>query len=199
MVAHYLTQFSVFIIYDLFCLLHGQVLEVASGLGVHVELFAAQLPQLRWQPSEYSDDAVLTLRDRLGAAPNIAAPVQLDCSSGDWGPAERRASLAAVVAINLTHISPMGATRGLAAGAGRCLRPGGRLFIYGPFLVDGQPTTPSNAEFDASLRGRNPEWGYRDVEEVTRIAAACGLQREEVEEMPANNLLLVFCKPAAAA
>ena len=47
------------------------------------------------------------------------------------------------------------------AGAGKVLRPGGLLLVYGPFKVDGKCTTESNASFDASLRRQNPEWGYR--------------------------------------
>lgn len=65
---------------------------------------------------------------------------------------------------------------------------------YGPFSVDGKPTTESNAAFDAALRQRNPQWGYRDVADVGREAAAAGLTAVERRDMPANNLLLVFRK-----
>lgn len=65
---------------------------------------------------------------------------------------------------------------------------------YGPFSVDGKPTTESNAAFDAALRQRNPQWGYRDVADIARLAAAAGLVAVERREMPANNLLLVFRK-----
>jgi hypothetical protein len=43
------------------------------------------------------------------------------------------------------------------AGAGRLLKSGGRLFVYGPFKRDGTHTAPSNAAFDASLRAENPD------------------------------------------
>lgn len=56
------------------------------------------------------------------------------------------------------------------------------------------PTTESNVAFDASLRARNPQWGYRDVADVTTAAAAAGLAAVERREMPANNLMLVFRK-----
>lgn len=74
------------------------------------------------------------------------------------------------------------------------LQPGGQLLLYGPFSVDGKPTTESNAAFDASLRAHNPEWGYRDVADVAAEAAAAGLALAERRPMPANNFLLVFLK-----
>jgi hypothetical protein len=46
-------------------------------------------------------------------------------------------------------------------GAGTALRTGGLLLVYGPFKKDGKCTTSSNAQFDASLKSQNPEWGYR--------------------------------------
>ena len=41
----------------------------------------------------------------------------------------------------------------MIAGAGRVLLPGGFLFIYGPFKIDGHHTARSNQDFDAWLRG----------------------------------------------
>ena len=61
------------------------------------------------------------------------------------------------------------------AGAGRLLRDGGRLFVYGPFKRDGAHTAPSNAAFDASLRAENPDWGVRDVADLDALAQAAGL------------------------
>ncbi|MEQ8980308.1 MAG: DUF938 domain-containing protein, partial [Deltaproteobacteria bacterium] len=61
---------------------------------------------------------------------------------------------------------------------------------YGPVRIDGAHTAPSNASFDASLQRRNPEWGVRDLAEVTAVASAFTL--EERHAMPANNFTLVF-------
>jgi hypothetical protein len=83
---------------------------------------------------------------------------------------------------------------GLLAGAARVLQPGGELFLYGPFSVNGRPTTESNAAFDATLRQRNPAWGYRDVAGVEALAAAAGLSFVERREMPANNFMLIYRK-----
>lgn len=94
----------------------------------------------------------------------------------------------------MTHISPWEATQGLLAGSGRVLGSGGQLFIYGPFFVDGKPTTESNAAFDRSLRAHNSSWGLRDVADVDACAAKAGLVRNEMLFMPANNFTLIYSK-----
>ena len=48
--------------------------------------------------------------------------------------------------------------------------------------------------FDISLKTRNPEWGIRDIEDVTTIANNLGFHLESRCEMPANNLTLIFRK-----
>ena len=54
----------------------------------------------------------------------------------------------------------------------------------------------ARAAFDATLRGRNPEWGYRDVAAVCALCEAEGVVREDVVAMPANNFMLVFKRQA---
>jgi hypothetical protein len=46
--------------------------------------------------------------------------------------------------------------------------------------------------FDQSLRASNPEWGVRDLEEVTTVAKTHALQQIETVAMPANNLSVIF-------
>ena len=66
---------------------------------------------------------------------------------------------------------------------------------YGPFTIEGgKHTSESNREFDVSLRQRNSDWGYRDVENIKAVAIAHGLTLEEQGDMPANNFMLVFRK-----
>ncbi|MDH3917040.1 MAG: class I SAM-dependent methyltransferase, partial [Rhodospirillales bacterium] len=68
------------------------------------------------------------------------------------------------------------------------------LYLYGPYRRDGRHTAPSNAEFDESLRSRNPDWGLRDLEAVAELAGRHGLELREVIEMPANNLSVLFVR-----
>jgi len=96
------------------------------------------------------------------------------------------------VCINVLHISPWSVTENLLAGAGRRLRPDGRLFVYGPFRRDGAHTAPSNAAFDASLRAQDPSWGVRDLGEIAEAAERCALRIVDAVAMPANNFTLVI-------
>jgi hypothetical protein len=123
------------------------------------------------------------------ALPNLLAPLRLDAADrGSW-PDGR---FAAVVNINMIHISPWAVTEGLMAGAGRVLRSGGVLFLYGPFMEADVATAPSNVSFDLDLRRRNPEWGIRNIEDVAVCAAGHGLELSERISLPANNLGLFF-------
>jgi SAM-dependent methyltransferase len=168
----------------------GTVLEIASGSGEHAVHFAAAFAQLRWQPSDPDASArasIAAWRAEAGLD-NLAAPIELDAAAPDW-PIERTN---AVLAINMVHIAPWDAALGLVAGAARLLAPGAPLYLYGPFRRAGHAFAPSNAEFDQSLRQRNPQWGVRSLEDVEGIAAAAGFTLAEIVEMPANNLSLVF-------
>ena len=168
----------------------GTVLEIASGTGQHVCYFAQALPRIRWQPTEPDDASREAMSIRIGESGlgNVATPVGLDVSHPHWPVADR---YDAILCINMIHISPWSATEALISGAARHLSPGGKLILYGPYLENGQ-AVQSNLDFDASLKQRNPQWGLRELEDVTRLAAAQGLRRQQVARMPANNLTLVF-------
>ena len=166
------------------------VLEVASGSGEHAAFFARSLPDVIWQPSDRdaeSLDSIEAYRAEAGLG-NLRAPVVVDAAAERW-PVEHAS---AVVCINMIHIAPWAACEGLMRGAGRLLGEGGVLVLYGPYRIEGEPFAPSNEDFDASLRARDPAWGVRRLEDVTALAAAAGLVREAVIAMPANNHVVVF-------
>ena len=101
--------------------------------------------------------------------------------------------------MNMVHISPWEAAIGLIDGAAHLLIGGGPLILYGRWLKDDIETAPSNREFDASLRARDPQWGLRRVEDFAEAAEKQGFALEETRAMPANNLMLLFkTRPRAA-
>lgn len=168
----------------------GTVLEVASGTGEHAVYFAERFPDLGWQPSDTHPDALASIaawRDEA-ALPNLLPPIVIDASDPDW-PIDRAA---AVLNINMAHISPWGASLGLIEGAARVLPSGGPLILYGPWLKDDIETAASNFAFDADLKRRDPAWGLRRVEDFADAAAAAGFLLAATRQMPANNLMLLF-------
>jgi len=84
------------------------------------------------------------------------------------------------------------AVEALFAGLPDVLRPGGLLFIYGPFMVDGRHTSDSNARFDQLLREAAPHQGVRDVAELNALAQDVGLVLIEQRAMPSNNRCLIW-------
>ena len=170
----------------------GLVLEVASGTGEHAVHFARPFPHLRWQPSDpdpAARDSIETWREDEGLA-NVVPPLDLNAADTAWPLAQA----AAVLCINMAHISPISATEGLVAGAARLLGRDAPLILYGPWLEADVETAPSNLAFDADLKSRCPEWGLRQVEWLDRIAAGAGFRRTRRVAMPANNLILVYRK-----
>ncbi|RZJ03338.1 MAG: DUF938 domain-containing protein [Brevundimonas sp.] len=169
----------------------GVVLEIAAGSGEHAVAFAGALPGLHWTPTDPSAEARASIAAWAEAAglPNLRPPMALDMlDPATWpeGPVQ------AVVCINMIHISPWRATEGLMALAGRVLKPGGLLALYGPYREPDVPLAPSNAGFDESLKSRDPSWGLRDRDAVAAAAKAEGLALTLRVAMPANNLMLLF-------
>lgn len=173
----------------------GAVLELGSGTGQHAVTFAARTPRLNWYPSDMQASHVASIdawRAHTGLA-NVAPAQRIDLSDPAWTFAPGGAA-AAILCINVLHISPWTVSQNLIAGAARHLDRDGRLFVYGPFMRDGAHTAPSNAEFDASLRARNASWGVRGTRDLAALAEASGLALADVVPMPANNFVLVFAR-----
>jgi hypothetical protein len=168
----------------------GTVLEIASGSGEHAVYFADAFPDLIWHPTDPDPDNRASIRAWIAetGVTNVTAPAVLNASARAWPVTHADA----IVCINMIHISPWEATLGLLAGAARTLPTAAPLYLYGPYRRNGRHTASSNEDFDQSLRAQNPEWGVRDLDEVSEAAARAGLTLAEVIEMPANNLSVVF-------
>lgn len=170
----------------------GTVLEVASGTGQHAVFFSEALPSLTWQPSDPSPvalESIASWKEASGLS-NLLDPIPLDTTQADWGVSQ----VDAIVCINMIHISSWQSCEALMKGAEERLSEGGVLFLYGPFKLDGDHTSESNARFDESLRSRDPSWGVRDLTDVKKLAESHGLLCSEVVDMPANNKSVVFVR-----
>jgi len=177
---------------------NARVLEVASGHGTHGAYCTAAMPGLAWQLTEADAAKLEVLHHRYqqqaqGSASEhsgLSAPIALDALNFNWS--SHQADV--LLAINLVHISPFTVTEALMFGASQVLPENGLLLLYGPYLVDGQHTSQSNAEFDASLRQQNPSWGIRDIQALETAAAPHQLELRQRFNMPANNKFLVFTR-----
>jgi SAM-dependent methyltransferase len=190
----------------------GRALEIASGSGQHVSWFARHLPAWTWQPTEFAaaslssiaawsvldaDDVAESPASGAGIGPltNVLPAMQLDVCGAPW-PVD--GVFDAITCTNMLHASPPATLPGLMQGAGRCLAPAGVLVTYGPYILDDEPLAPSNVEFDAWLKRRDPSWGIRRLADVLAHAGDAALRLRERVAMPANNLMLVFDREGTA-
>lgn len=175
------------------------LLEVASGTGQHAVYLATRLSRLKWQPSNLDRQQNESVKAWMNECPstNILPPLTLDACQDHW-PVEQRGygggEITAIFNANMIHISPWAVCLGLMAGAGRILTAGGKLFLYGPYKVNGVHTAPSNQKFEQWLKARDKDFGVRDIADVAAVAAENGLEHKASFDMPANNFLQLFEK-----
>ena len=164
------------------------VLEIGAGTGQHAAHFAPALPHLSWQPSDVAENlpSIRVWREEA-QTPRLLEPLELDVDR-PLPPV----GADAVFTANTCHIMSWPQVERMFAGVAALLPAGGVFALYGPFHYAGKPTSPSNAEFDAWLRGRDPQSGVRNFEDMRELASRHGLALAEDNAMPANNRLLVF-------
>ena len=168
-----------------------KVLEIGSGTGQHAVYFAARLPHLTWYCSDLLNN-LAGIRAWLDDAnlENTPEPLHLDVSQPGWPEQEYDA----VFSANTTHIMSWEEVQAMMKGISQSLLPGGIFLLYGPFNYGGDYTSPSNAQFDAMLRQRDPKSGLRDFEDIDALARENNLQFIKDIEMPANNRILSWHK-----
>ena len=168
--------------------LNGEVLEIGSGTGQHAVFFAGQVPQVTWQTSDLASNLPgIEAWIADSGLSNLPAPIDV---LGDWPDAQFDVAYSA----NCFHIMGKTAVAKCIEGIGACLKPGGVLLVYGPFNYAGEFTSPSNAQFDAFLKSRDPASGIKDFEWLDSLAREASLQIVDDVEMPANNRSLVWQK-----
>lgn len=165
-----------------------RVLEIGSGTGQHAVYFGAQLRHLVWQTSDqdsYHDGIRCWLAEAQLA--NVLPPISLTIGRGNFPASDYDA----VYSANTAHIMQRADVVLLMQQVSDLLPAGGVFCQYGPFTENGAHSSQSNEDFDRSLRARG-YGGYRDISELKKWSKALVL--EEVNRMPANNLLLVWRK-----
>ncbi len=168
----------------------ARVLEIGSGTGEHAVTVLQARADISWQPSDPDPD--YRASQRAWAAEmdgRMATPLTLDLTVPGWD--EGLSGFDALVCMNVIHISPLAVLEALAARAAHILKPGGFVFLYGPYQ-EGEKTAPSNLDFDRSLRSRNPQWGVRPLDMVVHTLSEGGFAALTRTDMPANNLALIF-------
>jgi len=178
----------------------GHALEIASGSGEHVVHIASKAPNLIWHGGDPDQDSrhSLTAWIEHSQLSNLMPPHDIDVTNDHWGISEER-HYDIILSINMIHIAPFKAATGLFTGVKRRLTKEGKLFLYGPFMHNGEHTSPSNIAFDQSLRTRNPMWGVRDLDlEIIPLAKKHDLQIDQIRKMPANNLVVTFKRDRVA-
>ena len=167
------------------------VLEVGSGCGYHAVTIAAAMPGLTWQTSDLRENHVHIEAQIAAASPeNVLPPLSLDVRSEM--PDDTRYDV--VYSSNTAHIMSEAAAESMLRLAAQTLDVGGRFCYYGPIMRAGRFNTRSNAEFDASLRARDPSMGIRELDEFDTMLADAGFDRQRVYAMPSNNLFIIWVK-----
>ena len=171
----------------------GRALEIASGTGEHGAFLTEAFADLSWTYSDIdaaSRESQMAWR-KAASHDRLFGPLTIDATRDDWGEAEA-GGWDLIVSMNMIHIAPFAAAEGLLRGAGRLLKPGGHLFLYGPYARNGE-IAPSNAAFSEHLKARDPAWGVRDLDlDIVPLAEQAGLVLEDVVLMPANNFSVIF-------
>jgi hypothetical protein len=174
----------------------SNILEIASGSGMHINYFAPHFEHLHFHPSD-KDEEVFDNIKKLSIHhenDNIADPVHLDLTNPEtWFNVGVQKSVSAIFCINIFQVAPISIADGMMECAANLLDDDGFLLIYGPFQMEGTFTTDSNKEFHETLSSAGvSEWGLKDVADLKKAAANHGLELKEQIDMPANNFSLIF-------
>lgn len=168
------------------------VIEVGSGTGQQGIFMCQSCSELLWQPTEIPDKFSLLTEwwqaSQKAHLPNFLAPLGYVIGHSPFPDIEFNL----VYSSNVLHIISRATAARFVEDATEAMTTGMEFVCYGPFKVDGEFTTESNAEFNDWLK----QQGYGGILDIDDIIEFSGQQLQLVakEPMPANNFLLVFRK-----
>ncbi len=172
----------------------GEALEIASGTGQHIAKLAFSLPNLSWSPSEVEPERLKSINAWVEKENllNIKTPIHLDATEPGW--AESLPQYDFIFLINLLHLISWNETKTLMSELSKSLKKNGIVFIYGPFLRNGNLTSEGDKIFHNSLIQTDPDIGYKNDSDMQTLFANSSLSLLETVVMPANNLGFVLQK-----
>ena len=176
----------------------GFILEIGSGSGQHGVIFQKWFPEITWQSSDpelFHRNSISSWIEHEGLNLKMPQPLDIDVEKTPWEiPTDLLFSIQCIITINMIHVASWNCTKSLFNEAGKLLKNGKFLMLYGPFKIRNKHISQSNQLFDSSLKMQNKFWGVRDLEEVTKVANNNGFFKEELIRMPANNFSVIFRK-----
>ena len=176
----------------------GVILEIGSGSGEHGVVFQKNFPEITWQSSDpelIHRNSISSWIDHAELNLKMPQPLDIDVKKTPWNiPSEIRLSIQGIISINMIHIASWDCTKSLFNEAGKLLKNGKFLMLYGPFKIDNKHINQSNELFDSSLKIQNKSWGIRDLGEVSKEANKYGFIKEKLILMPANNFSIIYRK-----
>ncbi|KAL7286358.1 hypothetical protein TKK_0019314 [Trichogramma kaykai] len=173
-----------------------KLLEISSGSGQHVAHFAPHFPKLAFYPSEYDQRLLGSIEVYTEGMSNVRPPCRIDVSEDheQWPEKFPESSFDYVYNCNLFHVSPWKCSVGVFRNAGKLLKADGLLITYGALAIDGVIAPESNVTFDENIRSQDPEWGIRDLADLSKVAKEHGIELQKVIDMPANNKIVIWKK-----
>ena len=170
----------------------GEALEIASGTGQHIAKLALSLPNLSWSPSEVEPERLKSINAWVEKENllNIKTPIHLDATEPGW--AESLPQYDFILLVNLLHLISWNETKILISELSKSLIKNGIVFIYGPFLRNGNLTSEGDKIFHNSLIQTDPDIGYKNDSDMLTLFANSSLSHLETVVMPANNLGFVL-------
>ena len=177
---------------------NGSILEIGSGSGEHGVDFQKRFPEIIWQTSDpdlLHRKSIISWIEHEELNMKMPPPLEVNVEKVPWHlPTQLVNSLQGVVAINMIHVAKWNCTIELFKGAGKLLKEGDFLFLYGPFKIGNKHISKSNYFFDNSIKAKNDLWGIRNIEEVSEEAKKNSFSQKYTIRMPANNFSLIYRK-----
>ena len=173
-------------------------MEIGSGSGEHGVVFQKRFPEVMWQTSDpelVHRKSISSWIEHENLSKKMPKPLVLDVEKIPWEiPLKLVHSLQGIVSINMIHVAEWTCTVALFKESAKLLKNGQFLMLYGPFRIGNKHTSKSNYLFDNSLKMQNDLWGIRDLKEVSEEGKKNGFSQEDIIDMPANNLSIIYRK-----